>query len=135
MLTAALIWAAHPTEIETDLLDRGIDIFDWHQGTRDSRGRMKLSSRRLLALLTHSRPDAAYRLRGDWAEDTYILAAVYNELARLRVGYHIVHGGESYDPVVLRSPEQQRLLEETEAAAEEFRDDAEEQFYTQMGWT
>lgn len=75
-----------PKQIEADLrFDRSI-LRDWHCGTRDEHGRLKVTSRELLAILEYLPDDGALKMamhgrEGDWDEKTQILAGIHKELA------------------------------------------------------
>lgn len=96
-----------PREIEADLLFRGIDIGDWHQG--------RMSSRRLLCLVEALPHDSAYwreRNDGDWTEEEYINAAVVNELRLMRADNAAIHAKHKMDVSLVESPAQQGEKEE-----------------------
>lgn len=98
-----------PREIEADLLCRGIDIHDWHQG--------KMSSRRLLILIDKidSDPDSMYsreRRDGDWSEEEYLRATMVNETRLLRADQAAIHAKHKMDIRMVDSPSQQRAQEE-----------------------
>jgi hypothetical protein len=101
-------WSLYPTEIEVDLLP-GIDIHDWHRGTHNSWGGLKLSSRRLLALMAALPDDSEYkssRRGGYLSESQLVPREIYNELAHLRASYYAVNGGENstYEPFQFVDP-------------------------------
>ena len=50
-----------PEEIENDLLDRGLNIFDWWNRSRDANGRLKLSSRRLISYVRGLPDDSRFK--------------------------------------------------------------------------
>lgn len=86
---AVQVWKRWPTEIEVDLLSRGLDIADWHQGIRDQHGRMKLSSRRLLVLVEKLAQDGESEVykaisESGWPELMDVLAKVHEDGAMLR---------------------------------------------------
>lgn len=96
-----------PREIEADLLFRGIDIGDWHQG--------RMSSRRLLCLIDALPDDSNYwkeRRDGDWSAQEYINAAVVNELRLLRADQAAIHADNKMDFNLVESPAQQKQDEE-----------------------
>ena len=96
-----------PREIEADLLFRGIDIADWHQG--------RMSSRRLLCLLDALPDDTAYwreRRDGDWSAREYINAAIVNELRLLRADQAAIHADSKMDVSLVESPSQQKQDED-----------------------
>ncbi len=96
-----------PREIEADLLFRGIDIADWHQG--------RMSSRRLLVLIDALPDDSAFwreRRDGDWSAQEYINAAVVNELRLLRADQAAIHADNKMEVNLVESPAQVRQDEE-----------------------
>jgi hypothetical protein len=129
----------YATEIESDLLP-GIDIHDWHRGTLDRFGGLKLSSRRLLVLLAELPEAGAYKtaLRGGYiSEGELVPREIYNELARLRASYYAVNGGKdaAYEPFQFVEPMAaiQRAMDEA-AEDEEAQEDTEAMF-GDMGFT
>jgi hypothetical protein len=61
-----------------------MEIGDWYQQTRDEHGRLKLSSRRLLALAENSGLYSAYRVAltvSGWPEPVEVLAKIHDEIA------------------------------------------------------
>ena len=124
----------YPTEIESDLLDKGLDIGDWYQQTRDEHGRLKLSSRRLLDVVLPNLPEpsafnAALR-EWDWPEQTQILAKIHEEIA----GDNASKRGER-EFTTFVSPKERlaRYVEEHEESLA--RQDDEEMFYSDMGFS
>ena len=96
-----------PREIEADLLFRGIDIADWHQG--------RMSSRRLMCLIDALPDDSAYwkeRRDGDWSATEYINAAIVNELRLLRADQAAIHTEEKMDINLVESPSQRKQDEQ-----------------------
>lgn len=96
-----------PREIEADLLFRGIDIGDWHQG--------RMSSRRLLCLIDALPGDSAYwkeRRDGDWSPEEYIQAAIVNEIRLLRADQAAIHADHKMDVKMVESPAQEKQDEE-----------------------
>lgn len=90
-----------PREIEADLIFRGIDIHDWHQG--------RMSSRRLLCLIDALPDDSTYmkeRRDGDWSDQEYINAAIVNELRRLRADNAAINADFKMDVHMVESPAQ-----------------------------
>lgn len=143
MRAAITIWGLAPNQIEIDLLGKA-DILDWHRGSRNEWGGLKLSSRRLLALLEHLPDKSAFKTAvergGDWDEPTYMLARGVTLIDRLLAGYYAVHrspddDAEPYEPYVWRSPVQQRLAEQSEAVEDEQREQDDDVFAADMGWT
>lgn len=97
----------YPREIEADLLFRGIDVYDWHQG--------QMASARLIALIEALPEDTAYwreRRDGDWSMEEYLRAATVNEMRRLRADQAAIHASKRMDVHTINSPAQQ--LEEEE---------------------
>lgn len=94
-----------PTEVEADFAHHypRDDLRAWHRGDLDKHGCYVLSSRRLLALLTHLPPTSAYKIsqRGGYLSELELVAyETYNEVARLRASYYAIKGGEEnvYEP-------------------------------------
>jgi len=132
---ALWIWRQYPTEIEADLLARGIDIADWHQGTRHPRGWLTLSSRRLLGLIENLPELSAFKtaLRdGDWPTDTQILAEMHKELANFHAG-HRPEGEREYSTFV--SPVEHRKRYAEQMAEAEFGAQQLDVLYDQLGWS
>jgi hypothetical protein len=132
---ALWIWRQYPTEIEADLLERGTDIADWHQGTRHPRGWLVLSSRRLLVLLAHLPERSAFKtaLRdGDWPIDTQIAAETHKELAEFHAG-HRPEGEREYSAFI--SPVQNRKRYAEIEAEAEFGAQQLDVLYDQLGWS
>ncbi len=128
----------YPTEIESDLLDKGLDIGDWYQQIRDEHGRLKLSSRRLLDVILPNLPElsafnAALR-EGDWPESTQILAKIHEEIAGDNASKR-AEPGESVEFMAFYSPKD-RLAHYIEDHEESLaRQDDEEMFYSDMGFS
>lgn len=124
----------YPTQIESDLLDKGLEIGDWYQQTRDEHGREKLSSRRLLdAVIPNLGERSAFNtaLRdGDWPEDTQILAKIHEEIA----GDNASKRGErSFTTFVSVKERRDRYISEHEESLA--RQDDDELFYSDMGFS
>lgn len=105
-----------PREIEADLLFRGIDIHDWHQG--------RMSSRRLLVLIEAISADADSMLSrerrdGDWSLKEYLEAAQVNEIRLLRADQAAIHAGHEMKINFIQSPSQSA---EEEVLADRVRD-------------
>lgn len=118
MLTAIAVWRQHPTAIEAELADRGLDIADWHRG--------RMSSRRLLALLRHPRRDGPYEtalLEGEWPLWVRMLQQTHKEIALYRASKYVATEHE-YEPQVFVSPPEQLALAEQERAEFEFQESA-----------
>jgi hypothetical protein len=124
----------YPTEVESDLLDKGLEIGDWYQQTRDDHGRLKLSSRRLLDVVLPNLPEVSAfndALReGDWPESTQILAKIHEEIAGDNASKR-----EEREFMVFLSPKDRlaRYIEEHEESLA--RQDDEEMFYSDMGFS
>jgi len=130
------VWRLWPTEIESGLLPKA-DIYDWHRGTRDQYGALKLSSRRLLVLLEELPEASRYktaRRDGQWPEWMQILKGLHNETALHRASLYA--GGENaYDATVFLDPLERRERFENSEAEEEDRQKDDEDFYADMGWS
>lgn len=114
-----------PCQIETDLLMRGIDVFDWHQG--------RMSSRRLLLLIDVLIADedsmlSIERRDGDWSESQYLAARQVNETMLLRADQAALHAGKRMDISLLQSPGQR----EEEDQLREKRDRARSDIMKQL---
>jgi hypothetical protein len=112
-----------PEEIESDLLQIGINIHDWWNRTRDENGCLKLSSRRLLVLLVGLRETGQFKTmyRDDWDDSKYLIASILNEIRILRADNVAIHSSEKMEPVLLKSPSQSRLELDKESEAASFR--------------
>lgn len=135
MLAAVYLWKRYPTQIEADLAFRGIDIADWHQNTRDERGRMVLSSRRLLGLLEHLPDTGAFKMAlagrdGDWPEWVEILAKIHEEIALDVAGRYGKKEAQTF-----LSPKAREAYYRELAQAQEFMDAGIDDLATQFGWT
>lgn len=124
----------YPTQIESDLLDKGLEIGDWYQQTRDEHGRLKLSSRRLLdAVIPNLGERSAFNTalrEGDWPEDTQILAKIHEEIA----GDNASKRGErSFTTFVSVKERRERYISEHEESLS--RQDDDELFYSDMGFS
>jgi hypothetical protein len=133
-------WVLYATEIEADLLP-GINIHDWHRGTLDEHGALKLSSRRLLILLAKKLPEnGAYKtaLRGGYISTAELVPQeTYNEIARLRAAYYRVTGGEEsvYEPFQFVEPVARLQQAIDEAVEDEEAEGDTEQMYDDMGFS
>lgn len=106
-MEAVVYMRQFPREIEADLLFRGIDIADWHQG--------RMSSRRLMCLIDALPDDSAYwkeRRDGDWSAKEYIEAAIVNELRLLRADQAAIHADNKMDVSLVESPYQRKKDED-----------------------
>ena len=126
MFFAVAIWRQHPTEIECDFANRGLDIADWHAG--------RMSSRKLLVLLRHAPESGPYKtaLRdGNWPEWAKILAETHRELALYRAGKY-AGGKHEYTPKVFLDPvERVERFNETREQ-EEFESEARDDFFSSL---
>lgn len=126
--------ADYPTEIESDLLDKGLDIADWYQQTRDEHGRLKLSSRRLVdGIIPHLGELSAFNTalrEGDWPELTQMVAKIHEEIAGVNAAKR-----EEREFTVFVSPKERvaRYIAAQEEALD--RRDDEEMFYSDMGFS
>jgi hypothetical protein len=123
----------YPTQIESDLLDKGLEIGDWYQQTRDEHGRLKLSSRRLLEVLDNLPERGAFNTalrEGSWPEETQILAKIHEVIA----GDSAAKRGESSFTAFVDPKERvaRYLAEHEESLA---RQDDDEMFYSDMGFS
>lgn len=98
-----------PEEIETDLLERGLDIHDWWNQTVNDDGHRVLSSRRVLAVLKHLPDDSTFKVayREDWSQERYIQVAILNELRIMRSDNAVLQGRDPIDHQIVKSPPQQ----------------------------
>lgn len=115
-MEAVVYMRQFPRQIEADLLFRGIDIADWHQG--------RMSSRRLLALIDALPDDTAYwkeRRDGDWSAKEYIEAAIVNELRLLRADQAAIHTESKMDISLVESPSQVKQDEDLAEKARQAR--------------
>lgn len=109
----------YPKEIEVDLLFRGIDIEDWHQG--------RMSSRRLLNLIEVLDADEDSALARehrdqDWSLKQYLEACLVNEMRRLRADQAAIHASQKLDIDMVESPSQQQEQEQLAERTKEVRD-------------
>jgi len=87
-----------------------------------------MSSYELMEYLEFMPEDGAWKTalrQGEYSEDQMTLRHLTNEVARLRATMHAVHGGQRYEPPVLKSRAQ--LLAELEDA--EASEDRREGFF------
>lgn len=140
---AISLWRSFAGPIEADLADRGFDIADWHQATRDRDGRLKLSSRKLLVLLEHSRDESAFAghaVRGGRQSRTQrVREELINELMRLRASYEAVasRGEVRWDPsdFAWLDPVDEKARAERLAAEQAEAEASAENLYADMGMT
>ena len=120
-----------PKQIESDLrFDRSI-LRDWHRGTRDEHGRLKVSSRELLVLIEYLPDYGAFKMalqgrEGDWPEETQILAGIHEELSM----YHASKCGQDMAKtflspkarmeLMLQQAEEEQDVEDADAAIDEW---------------
>ncbi|MGV0628469.1 hypothetical protein [Mycobacteroides chelonae] len=108
-----------------------MNIADWHQGTRDARGALVLSSRQLLNLVyrlpetsqfkTHAPPP--FGRDGDWTDLQKIAAETHNEIAAYRASKYA--GTEyEYAYTTFLSPKERLDRAIEEAAQVEFQESA-----------
>lgn len=98
-------------------MSHGLDVFDWWNRVRNDSGRLKLSSRRLLSFLTLLPPSSRFKsaAREDWDEDRYIQVGILNELRIMRADNVAMHASDKMEPILLKSPSQQRQDDEVES--------------------
>lgn len=92
-----------------DLIKIGVDIHDWWNRTRREDGALKLSSRRLLALISKLPDRSLFKAewRRDWSQDQYTEAAILNEIRIMRAENAVFAGREYREPMLVKSPRQQ----------------------------
>ena len=137
------MWKRYAGQIESDLCDRGHDIADWHQATRDKHGRFRLSSRKLLVLLKYAPDESATRTDaergGRQSRAQRAREELLNEAFRLRASYEAVasRGEVTWNPAEFAwldpIDERERDLQHVEehVVAEQSAED----FYTDLGFT
>jgi hypothetical protein len=113
-----------PREIEGDLLLRGIDIADWHQG--------KMSSRRLLVLVETIalNEDSAFcreRRDQDWSERDYFNATLVNEIKLLRAEQAAIHAQYDMKVNLFESPMERVVTEQDNERVAQLRQHVKEQ--------
>lgn len=112
------VWRQFPRQIASDLSRfHHRRIAEWHRGD--------MSSYELLELIEFLPADSAYsiaRRGGEYSEAELTQRHLANEVARLRATMHAVHGGQRYEPPILKS--RAALIDEQEdaEASEERRD-------------
>lgn len=119
----------HAAVIEAELSFRGIDIADWHQGTVDSHGRPKLSSRRLMVLCEHI-PE----IGGRWPRSLQLLKEVHTEVALNRAAKY-VGGPNEYVPQLFLDPAEARKLMDKKQETDDFIEDSTEELFDDLGFT
>ena len=105
-----------PEEIEADLLAAGLDIHDWWNRVRGESGALRLSSRRLLSFVSQLPESSRFKsvARDDWDEDRYIQVGILNELRIMRADNVAMHASNKMEPILVKSPAQQKAEEEKE---------------------
>lgn len=133
-------WALFPTEIEADLAHwyPSVDLGWWHRGETDQNGNLRLSSRRLCALLQGLRPESNYKTsqRGGYlSEMELVWYELHNEVAKLRASYYAVKGGEDakYEPFQFIDPVRRIENAIEEGMRDEEVHEASEDLYGDMG--
>lgn len=124
------MWRCHPAAVEAELLDRGVDIMDWHHGV--------MSSRRLLVLLEHPKSvDSPYprALRdGQWPEWMQMLKELHKELALYRASWYVGRKGE-YKPRVFLDPVERVEVAVDADEAQRVRAEVEADLFGSLGWS
>lgn len=123
MLTVLWFLKRWPKQIESDLsrIPGGRKkLRQWHRGTRDRRGRLKISSRELLVILEYLPDDGALKMaqagrEGDWPEWVEVLAKIQEDAAL----YHAFKYGKDQAQVILSPKARWQAYQE---AAEEEQD-------------
>lgn len=107
------LWRNNAKAIDAYLLDRGLDIGDWHRGTLNEHGTPKLSSRRLIALCEHI-PE----LGGRWPIALKVASETHREVALHRNALYA--GGENayLVPGYLCPPDEVRAIPDPELLRE-----------------
>lgn len=126
---AIRVWKRHAGAIEAHLCFRGLNIADWHQGTRDQHGRAVLSSRRLLVICEHI-PE----IGGRWPVDLLVAKETHKEVALHRAALY-VGGPNEYVPQLFVDPAEAREIAARAEAEEQQTQDATEQMYAGLGFT
>lgn len=123
------LWRRHAKAIEAHLAFRGLNIADWHQGTRDDRGRLILSSRRLLVLCEHI-PEVG----GRWPISLRMAKETHKEIALHRAALY-VGGPHEYTPVLFLDPAEAREMVDDQRDDSEQMEQAAGQMYAGLGFT
>jgi hypothetical protein len=124
------VWRQEPTAVEAELIDRNLDVLDWHTG--------RMSSRRLLALLEHPRstdsPYARAMRDGQWPEWMQMLKELHKESALYRASWYVGKKGE-YRPQIFLDPveRKERFAEAQENA--ELQSEVEDELFGSIGWS
>ena len=113
-----------------------MDIADWHQGTRDKRGRLKLSSRKMLVLLEHMRDISAFKTDaergGAWPDWMQILKELHKETA-LHRGSLYAGGPNEYEVKLFMDPVERREAFESQVDSDEESEAAAHDLYAVLG--
>lgn len=140
--TTIELWKRFAGRIESDLLSVGLDIADWHQGTRDEYGRLRLSSRRLLVVLENLSDRSAFRtaLRGGrQSRRERVVEELLNEAMRLRSSTEAIgsRGEVRWDPAdfAWRDPVEQAELDRRRAVEQAAAEEDSEDLYADLGFT
>lgn len=125
-------WLRFPTEIESDLLDKGRRIGEWHTYPKRFENGSRMSSRELLIILKHLPGSSEFKkaLGPDgWSDDERVAAMTANTLSELLRATNLAAGGEDYEPARVLSPLEQIEMAYDEAALDETRDDFMDQAF------
>lgn len=141
--TAIEIWKRFAGQIEDYLDARGHNIADWHQGTRDEYGRLRMSSRKLLVLLRYAPDESPFRTDaergGRQSRAQRVLEETLNEAMRLRASTEAIGSrGEvrwNPDEFAWRDPVDQKRIDEQLAVERVEAARAQEDLLTDLGFT
>lgn len=122
-------WKRLAGPMEAHLEFRGVDIADWHLGTRLPDGRLKLSSRKLLVLCEHI-PEVG----GRWSMAMKIAKETHKEVALHRASLY-VGGPNEYAPQLFLDPDEAREMTEKAEAEEADFDAATDELYDDLDFT
>ena len=141
------IWRKYPRQIASDLKRFfHTDIEDWHQG--------RLSSFKLLewfGATINDDPDKHVRTivvefapengalakamrDGGFTRIEEMLSETHNEIARLRTSFHVVNGGDKYEPPEFVDPRVEKLRAQAKQELDEFHQEAEEALFEPLDW-
>jgi hypothetical protein len=118
-------WLRFPTEIESDLLDKGRRIGEWHTYPKRFENGSRMSSRELLTILKHLPSGSEFRKAvsfDGWSDDMRVAASTANTLSELLRATSLAAGGEDYEPARFLSPLEVREIAEDDALLDEDRD-------------
>lgn len=112
---------------------------DWHRGTVDACGSLKLSSRKLLNLVMRLPSSSEFKRLakppfgrdGDWTELEKMVAELHNETAANRAS-KFAGGPNEYEYKVFLSPVDRREKFEKARDEEEFADEARDELFDQL---